>query len=236
MARVALVSGSARGIGRAIALELAGRGYDIAVHYRKSREEGLVVAEEARKKGVRSLAMAAEVTQAAEARDLVEQTVSYLGSLDVLVNNVGDYLYQPVEELSAEAWRGVLDSNLNATFYLTQAALPHLVAARGRVVNLGYAGVTGLPAKTHITPYVIAKAGVVMYSRALAKRLAPKGVTINVVAPGVVENSLTKPQAELPMGRVARLDEVVSAVCFFLEPEAAYITGQVLEVAGGWNL
>ncbi len=236
MARVALVSGSARGIGRAIALELAGRGYDLAVHYRKSREEGLVVAEEARKKGVRSLAMAAEVTQAGEARDLVEQTVSYLGSLDVLVNNVGDYLYQPVEELSAEAWRSVLDSNLNATFYLTQAALPHLVASRGRVVNLGYAGATGLPAKTHITPYVIAKAGVVIYSRALAKRLAPKGVTINVVAPGVVENSLTKPQAELPMGRVARLDEVVSAVCFFLEPKAAYITGQVLEVAGGWNL
>jgi len=151
------------------------------------------------------------------------------------VNNVGDYLYKPIEEVSLEEWRWILDTNLTATFLLTQRVLPLMVAQGfGRIVNLGYAGAGNLLARTHITPYVIAKTGVILYTKAIAKRFAASGITANVVAPGVAENSVSKPLHEIPMGRLALLQEIAQAVLFFVrEP---YLTGQVLEVAGGWNL
>ncbi len=237
MARVALVTGSAKGIGRAVLLALARAGYDVVVHYRNSREEAEAVRREAEGYGVRAVALAADVTRPEAARGLVEESVRALGGLHVLVNNVGNYLYKPIEATTVEEWREMLDSNLNATFYVTQAALPYLTGAGwGRIVNIGYAGAHNLLGRTHITPYVIAKTGVILYTKALAKRLAGQGVTANVVAPGVAENSVTQPVDEIPMGRVAALDEVARAVLFFVDEASGYLTGQVLEVAGGWNL
>jgi len=139
--RVALVTGSARGIGRAVLLGLAGCGFAVAVHYRSSEAEAERTRTEAEALGVRAIKLRADVTELEQARCLVEQVVGQLGGLHVLVNNVGDYLKKPVEELTAREWQSLLDSNLNAPFYVTQAALPHLRAAGwGRVVNIGYAG------------------------------------------------------------------------------------------------
>ncbi|MER3443306.1 MAG: bifunctional dihydropteridine reductase/dihydrofolate reductase TmpR [Meiothermus sp.] len=235
--RVALVTGSARGIGRAVLLGLAGCGFAVAVHYRSSEAEAERTRTEAEALGVRAIKLRADVTELEQARCLVEQVVGQLGGLHVLVNNVGDYLKKPVEELTAREWQSLLDSNLNAPFYVTQAALPHLRAAGwGRVVNIGYAGAQNLVARSSIVPYAIAKTGLILYSKALAERVAPWGVTVNVVAPGVAENSVSQPLEEIPMGRTARLDELARAVLFFVEEGSAYLTGQVLEVAGGWNL
>ncbi|RDI95975.1 bifunctional dihydropteridine reductase/dihydrofolate reductase TmpR [Meiothermus sp. QL-1] len=237
MRRAALVTGSARGIGRAILLALAEQGFDVAVHYRKSAEEAEATRREAERLGVRAIKVQGDVTRPEEARRLVHAVASELGGIQVLVNNVGDYLKKPLEAVSPAEWDWILDSNLNAPFYLTQAALPYLCATGyGRVVNLGFAGALQLRAWPHTTPYVIAKAGLALYSKALAARLASKGVTVNVVAPGVAENSLSKPIEEIPMGRLAGLAEVARAVLFFIKEENGYITGQVLEVAGGWNL
>ena len=235
--RVALVTGSARGIGRAVLLGLAGCGFAVAVHYRSSEAEAERTRTEAEALGVRAIKLRADVTELEQARCLVAQVVGQLGGLHVLVNNVGDYLKKPVEELTAREWQSLLDSNLNAPFYVTQAALPHLRAAGwGRVVNIGYAGAQNLVARSSIVPYAIAKTGLILYSKALAERVAPWGVTVNVVAPGVAENSVSQPLEEIPMGRTARLDELARAVLFFVEEGSAYLTGQVLEVAGGWNL
>lgn len=237
MARAALVTGAARGIGRALALGLAARGFDVAVHYRSSREAAREVAARVRRLGQRSLLVQGDVTDPASARALVEDAARGFGGLDVLVNNVGDYLYKPVEEVTPEEWRNLLDSNLNSAFYVTQAALPYLLEGGwGRIVFLGYAGAGQALAKPHITPYFVAKTGVVLYAKALAARLAPRGVTVNVVAPGVAENSVTQPIREIPMGRTAYLEELVDAVGYFVSEAADYVTGQVLEVAGGWNL
>ncbi|WP_287417755.1 bifunctional dihydropteridine reductase/dihydrofolate reductase TmpR [Oceanithermus sp.] len=237
MARAALVTGAARGIGRAVALGLAARGFDVAVHYRSSREDARETARRVRRLGRRSLLVRGDLTDPEAARAVVERAARGLGGLAALVNNVGDYLYKPVEEVSPAEWRAVLDSNLNTAFYVTQAALPHLRAGGwGRVVFLGYAGAGQTVAKPHITPYFVAKTGVVLYAKALAARLAPHGVTVNVVAPGVAENSVTQPLREIPMGRVAYLEELVDAVGYFVSESADYVTGQVLEVAGGWNL
>ena len=237
MARAALVTGAARGIGRALALGLAERGFDVAVHYRSSRAEAREVAAAVRRTGRRAVTVSGDLTDPAQARAAVEAAARGLGGLAVVVNNVGDYLFKPIEDVDPEEWRGVLASNLDTAFFVTQAALPYLLAEGwGRVLFLGYAGAGQLVAKPQITPYFIAKTGVVLYAKALAARLAPHGVTVNVVAPGVAENSVTQPVREIPMGRVARLDELVEAVGYFVSPAADYVTGQVLEVAGGWNV
>ncbi len=237
MSKVALVTGSAKGIGRAIVLALAQRGFDVAVHYHTSALEAEQTRQEAERHGVRAIKAKADVTQVHEARTLIAAVVEQLGGLQVLVNNVGDYLKKPIDEVSPEEWRRIIDSNLNAPFYLTQAALPYLSqSGYGRVVNIGFAGAQNLLARPDITPYVIAKTGLIIYSKSLAQRLAPMGVTVNVVSPGVAVNSVSKPLDEIPMGRLANLEELARAVLFFVDEANGYITGQVVEVSGGWNL
>src|SRR5690606_32507590 len=138
----ALVTGSAKGVGRAVLLALAEDGFDVAVHYRRSREEAEEVAAAARALGVSAVALRADVTVEGEARGLVDAAVAAFGRLDVLVNNVGDYHHGPLAELDGETWRYMLDSNLNSTFYTCQQAVPHLRRSPrgGRIVNVGYAG------------------------------------------------------------------------------------------------
>lgn len=235
MRRTALVTGSAKGIGKAILLALAREGFDVAVHYKNSELEAETTRQEVEALGVRSIKLQADVTQPEEAQRLVSAAASELGGLHVLVNNVGDYLKTPIEKCSPQEWQRMLDSNLNATFYVTQAAIPHMVRAGfGRVVNIGFAGAQNLLARPGITAYVIAKTGVILYSKALAKQLARQGITVNVVSPGIAENSISKPIEEIPMGRLADLEELARAVLFFVRE--GYVTGQVIEVSGGWNL
>ncbi len=237
MSRVALVTGSARGIGRTILLALAEKGFDVAVHYRSSQAEAEETRQQAEKLGVRAIKLSADITQVAQAQGLIHQVVRQLGGLQVLVNNVGDYLKKPIEQLTPEEWHWILDSNLNAPFYLTQAALPYLSqTGYGRVVSLGFAGAQNLLARPGIVPYAIAKTGLIVYSKSLAKQVAAQGVTVNVVSPGVAENSVSKPLGEIPMRRMARLEEVARAVLFFVDEANGYLTGQVVEVSGGWNL
>jgi 3-oxoacyl-[acyl-carrier protein] reductase len=235
--RAALVTGSAKGIGRALVLALAEDGYDVAVHYRSSRAEAEEVAARAHAQGVRAICLQADVTRPDEAAALVERAHAGFGRLDVLINNVGDYHKGALEELDPTTWHAILDSNLNATFYTCQTAVP-LMRARGagRIVNIGYAGAEHLVARPGIAAYSVAKTGVLLYSKALAKANARHGLTVNIVSPGVMDNSVTKPLGELPMGRTGHLDELVAAVRYFLSDAAAYTTGVTLEVAGGWNL
>jgi NAD(P)-dependent dehydrogenase (short-subunit alcohol dehydrogenase family) len=233
----ALVTGSARGIGRAIALGLAAEGLDVAIHYRRSAAEAEEVAEAARSLGVRAVALRADVTVEAEAHGLVDAAAQALGGLRVLVNNVGNYHKGPLAELDAGTWHHMFDSNLHATFYACQRAVPIMRAAGGgRIVNIGYTGAELLKARPGIVAYQIAKTGVILYTKALARSEAAHGITANVVSPGVMENSVTQPMDEIPMGRTGTLDELEAAVRYLLSPPARYVTGVHLEVAGGWNL
>ena len=233
----ALVTGSARGIGRAIVLALAADGLDVAVHFRRSEAEAHRVVAEAAAEGVRAVALQADVTVEAEAQRLVDDAAHALGGLRVLVNNVGDYHRGPLAELDSATWHHMFDSNLHATFYTSQRAIPIMRSAGGgRVVNLGYSGAELLTARPGIVAYQIAKTGVLHYTKALARSEAKNGITANVVSPGVMENSVTQPMDEIPMGRTGTLDELVGAVRYLLSPPARYVTGVHLEVAGGWNL
>ena len=234
----ALVTGSAKGVGRAIVLGLADAGYDVAVHYRSSEREAREVKAQAERRGARAAVLRADVTEEREARGLVDAAHQEFGRLDVLVNNVGNYHQGPIDQLTSETWREMFASNLDATFYTCQQALPYLRQAPvgGRIVNIGYAGAELLKARPSIVAYGIAKTGVILYSKALAKSEASSGVTVNVVSPGVMENSVSQPLQEIPMGRLGRLEELVAAVRYLVSPEAGYVTGVTIEVAGGWNV
>ncbi len=233
----ALVTGSASGIGRAITLALAREGFDVAVHYRTSHAEAEATRTEAEALGVRTVLLQADVTDREAATALVEEAHRELGGLRVLVNNVGSYVHTPLEELTFEEWDDVLATNLEATFTTCRAVVPLLrEAGGGRIVNLGYAGAQDLVARPNLVAYAIAKTGITLLTKAIARAEAANGITANVVAPGVIESSRTLPLREIPMGRPGRVEEVASAVLYFVSPEAAYVTGQVLEVAGGWNL
>lgn len=239
MIKKALVTGSSSGIGHAIALDLASKGFDVAFHYQKSVEAAKEASQKAESYGVKSIFLPADVRNPDEAQSLVERTVEQLGGLSVVVNNVGNYLDRPTSQLSVEEWHEMINSNLNATFYVTKAALPYLKAAQGgRIVNIACASAQNVLARYTNTPYLIAKTGIIIYSKSLAKELIIDKITVNVVSPGIAENSfdLEESLPELPAKRPATLKEIAHAAWFFINPESEYITGQVLEVSGGWKL
>ena len=234
---VALVTGSAKGIGRALLLALAADGYDVVVHYRSSQPEAEAVAAEARTHDVTAITLSADVGDPDQAATLVDRAHEHFGRLDVLVNNVGNYHKEPLDSLGVDDWHHMFDTNLHSTFYTCRRAVPLMRAAGyGRIINLGYAGAEQLVARPRIVAYSIAKTGVILYSKALAQEEAPHGITVNVISPGVMENSMSQPIQDIPLGRAGRLDELVAVARFLISPAAAYVTGTTVEIAGGWHL
>lgn len=238
MRGTALVTGAAQGIGRALALALAGEGHNVAVHYRGSAAQAQETARLCEELGVRAVSLQADLTDPVQARELVRRAhAAFAGSpLAVLVNNVGNYVNRPLLETTDAEWAEMLGSNLTSTFATCQEAAPLMRSAGfGRIVNLGYAGAHNLTARPGIVPYVIAKTGVLQLSRSLASVLAGSGVSVNVVSPGVIETSVSQPLREIPAGRAGTVAELVDAALYFVRA-SDYVTGQELEVAGGWNL
>ena len=235
--KTALVTGAAKGIGRAIAIRLAQEGYNVALHYNTSRGEALNTCAELEALGVSAIALQADLRDSSQALELVQSASRELGGLGVLVNNVGNYLKKPLDALTLEDWHEMLNSNLNNTFYTCHAALPIMREQQyGRIINLGFAGTQHLQARPTVLPYVIAKTGVILLTKAIAQAESVNGITANVVSPGVIENSVSKPLDLIPIGRLGKLFELSEAVWFLLQPNSSYITGQVLEVAGGFGL
>jgi 3-oxoacyl-[acyl-carrier protein] reductase len=233
--KTALVTGAAKGIGRAIALRLAKEGYDVVVHYNASSAEAISTCGELEQYGVQALAIQADLRDSSQAQKLVRHATRELGGLGVLVNNVGNYIKKPLADLTLEDWHEMLNSNLNNTFYTCHAALPIMrQQGYGRIINLGFAGTQNLTARATVVPYAIAKTGVILLTKAIAQAEAANGITANVISPGVIENSISKPLELIPAGRLGTLEEIAEAVWFLTQN--SYITGQVLEVAGGFQL
>jgi len=235
----ALVTGSAVGIGRAIALDLASKGFDVAFHYNNSAEAAKQGSQEAATHGVKSIALQADITKPEQAKSLVETAAGQLGGLSVVVNNVGNYSEKKISQVSVEEWHKMLDSNLNCTFYVNKTAIPYLKAAGwGRIVNFAFASAQNMIADDINPVYRIAKTGIIVYTKSLAKELIKDKITVNVVSPGAAENTIGLEECIhiLPTKRPATLKEISDAVGFFISPEADYITGQNLEVAGGLRL
>lgn len=232
--QVALVTGSATGIGRELLLSLANCGADVAVHYRTSEDAARDVAANARDHGVEATTVRADVTKPDDVASLFERVEADLGTVNILVNNVGAFAPRHWEEIEFETWQTVIETNLNGTYLCTKRALPAMrEAGFGRIVNVGYASSEkGLVSPKNF-PYFAAKAGVLMFTRMLAADTQDDGITANAISPYTVENSDEFPD-ELPRGRPASFADMSQALLFFLEGDSEYISGQNVEISGGW--
>jgi len=242
--RVALVTGASRGIGKEIALTLGRAGLRVAVTYRTNKLGAQKVVADLRALGTDGLALATEATDPGRVQESVEAAARQFGRLDVLVNNVGDFEWKPIIDSTVEEWSAVIASNLHSVFYATKFALPFMRRLHwGRIINLGSVGAERAFGQAKISAYSAAKAGIVAFTRSLALEEARNGITANVVNPPVIdETDLSLEEAQrvrdvrFPVGRPATGRDVGEAVKFFASEEAAFITGQVLNVSGGWML
>jgi NAD(P)-dependent dehydrogenase (short-subunit alcohol dehydrogenase family) len=233
--RTVLVTGSAKGVGREIVLDLAAQGASVAVHYYSSEAAAVATAEEARDRGAPvATTVQGDVTDEASVDALFEAVEDDLGAVDVLVNNVGDFAPVHWEDMDVATWHRVLDTNLTGTYLCTRRALPAMRdQAWGRVVNVGYASSDRGLVNPKNFPYFAAKAAVLQFTRMVAADTQHDGITVNAVSPYVVEISDEFP-AELPRGRPATFEDVTQAVRFFLDEDSDYVSGATLAVHGGW--
>jgi 3-oxoacyl-[acyl-carrier protein] reductase len=239
--KVAIVTGGSRGIGRATALLLAARGAKVVINYNKSPDEANSAIEEIKARGGTALAVQADVSVAAEAQRLVDEAVKQFGRLDILVNNAGITRDTLIMRMSEADWDAVLDTNLKGAYLCAKAAMrPMLKAKGGRIINLS--SVSGQAGSGGQANYSAAKAGLIGFTKALAREVGSRSITVNAVAPGFIETDMTnvladefkqKALSQIPLERFGKAEEVAEAIAFLASDAAAYITGQVLAVDGG---
>ncbi len=242
--RVALVVGGSRGIGKEIALTLGRAGASVALTYRSNKLGAQKVVEALKALRVDAWTSETDAKIPTRLKELIETVIQRFGRIDILVNNVGDFEWKPVFETTLEEWHDVIASNLYSAFYGSKYALPTMRRQRwGRIINLGAVGAERAFGQAKISAYAAAKAGLVAFSRSLALEEARHGITVNVVNPPIIDDqelSLEEAQrvsdARFPVGRPATARDIAEAVKYFASAEAAFVTGQVLNVSGGWML
>lgn len=242
--RAALVTGGAKGIGRAVCLALAEKGMDIAVNYAGSAGAAEETAAACRALGVRAVTLQADVRRPENCQKLVEDTVAALGRIDVLVNNAGITADTLMLRMTEADFDNVLATNLKGAFFCTKAASRYMMRQRyGRIVSIS--SVVGLHGNAGQTNYAAAKAGLIGLTKSVAKEYAARGITANVIAPGFIDTDMTAAMPEsaraaaaasIPAGKVGDAKDVAAAVAFLAGEQSGYITGQVLCVDGGMGM
>jgi len=239
--RVAVVTGASRGIGRAVALELAARGAAVVINYNNSAKRAAEVVAQIEAEGGKAAVFQADVSNFEQAKDLIKFAIDTFGNLDILVNNAGITRDGLIMMMKEDDWDAVIDTNLKSTFNCSKAAVRHMMRKRyGRIINIAsVAGQMGNPGQTN---YSASKAGQIGFTKSLAREVASRKVTVNAIAPGFVDTEILEAMPEdtleaalklVPLGRLGTPEEIAYAVAFLADERAAYITGQVLGVDGG---
>ena len=241
--RVALITGGVRGIGRAVAVSLARRGWVVAVCYRKSKAEAATLKSELESCNARSLLVHTDVSDPANAETLVRLVERDCGRIDALINCIGAYHRVPVLQESIEGWQEMFDHNLNTVFYLSRAAAPGMMARGcGRIINFSVVNADQQTAQPFVTAHYIAKIGVLVLTRSLAKALAPHGITVNCISPGFIETGGVPPEElaqsfkSIPAGYMGSPEDAVGAVHYLLSDEARYVNGANIQLSGAWGV
>ncbi len=240
---VALITGGAKGIGRGIALDLASRQWKIAVCYRTSDAEAKTTAQEIMQRGGQALAIRCDVSDPTAARTMVTQVEQEWGRVDVLINGAGPYHRINLFDETVEGWNEMFTGNLHPIFYLAQAVAPGMkVRKAGRIISFSMANADQMEAQPDVTAHYIAKAGVLILTRTLAKLLAPYGITVNAISPGFIDSGSAPPQElaamtkRIPAGYIGTVDDTVAAVRYLLSEDARYVNGANIQISGGWGI
>lgn len=239
--KVALITGGTRGIGRAIALKLSEEGYNIAISYINNNKKAQEVVDEIEKNNVKALAIKADVSKEEEVNNMMKVINKELGNIDVLVNNAGITRDNLLIRMKTEDWDQVIDTNLRGVFLCTKAVARGMMKKRyGKIVNI--ASIVGISGNTGQGNYSASKAGVIGFTRSIAKELGSRGINVNVVAPGFIETDMTQVLEDnikdemlksIPLNRAGKPEDVANLVVFLCSEKADYITGQVIHVDGG---
>ena len=241
--RVALITGGARGIGRGIALDLASQQWKIAICYRTSEADAQKTALAITERGGQALAIRCDVSDPVAAKHLAAQVEQTWGRIDVLINGAGPYHRINLFDETVEGWNDMFDGNLHPIFYLAQAVAPGMKARKsGRIINFSMANADQLLSQPDVTAHYIAKAGVLILTRTLAKLLAPHGITVNAVSPGFIDSGSAPPEElagmtkRIPAGYIGTVDDAVAAVRYLLSEEARYVNGANIQISGAWGI
>jgi 3-oxoacyl-[acyl-carrier protein] reductase len=241
--KVALITGGARGIGRAIALSLAAEGWFVAICYRKSKKDAEETVAAVKNKGVRGMAEPVDVSDPQAAENLVRQVEKEMGRIDALINCAGPYHRVNLMDETVEGWHSMFNNNLHPVFYMSRAVAPGMKARKwGRIVNFSMANADQMVGQPELTAHYISKVGVLVLTRSLARLLAPYGITVNALSPGFI-NSGSAPEEELasmikriPAGYVGETRDAVGVVRFLLSEEARYVNGANIHLSGAWGI
>jgi 3-oxoacyl-[acyl-carrier protein] reductase len=243
MANTVLITGASRGIGRACALAFAKAGYRVAVHYNHSAAQAETLVQQLRETGCDAACFRADIADSAQVNELVQQATAFLGHIDVLVCSAGIALQQLFTDTTDLQWRELMGADLDGVFYACRGVLPGMIArGSGRIITVS--SVWGVQGASCEVAYSAAKAGVIGLTKALAKEVGPSGITVNCVAPGVIDTDMcacfdadTKAALaeETPLGRLGMPEDVAESILFLASPAAGFITGQVLGVDGGFG-
>ncbi len=241
MSKVALITGATRGIGKQIALTLAEQGYDIAVNYRTANEELEETKKEIENKNVKCIPVQGDVSNFEDTERFVKEIIEKYGKIDVLVNNAGITKDTLIMRMKKEDFTNVIDVNLTGTFNVTKNVIPYMMKARtGRIINIS--SVVGITGNAGQTNYSASKAGIIGFTKSLAKEVASRNILVNAVAPGFIETSMTDVLKEevkediaskIPLRRMGKAEDVANLVKFLVSEDSSYITGQVINVDGG---
>ncbi len=237
--KVALVTGSAKRLGRELALRLGAEGYFTWVHYLSSRQEAQAVLAEITAMGGSGALIKGNMASQRDIAAMAVKLKKVSGRLDVLVNNVGVYLTGDLADYPVEDFEATLQTNLIGVYFLINRTLDLIPKEGGSIINIGYSGVGSLAASTHNTAYLISKTGLLVLTKSLAQALGPRKIRVNMVSPGILANSVELPKRPgdyIPLGRLGECEDICDAVEFLAGDKARYITGVNLDVAGGYML
>lgn len=233
-----LITGASKRLGRTVALELASRGFDLILHYKNSEKEALELLNACRSFHVKAEIIYGDFSSNEGLESFVHLILKEFSGIRNLINNVGNYLIKGPKETTIQEMQDLIQVNLLAPFRLMQILLPKIAEQKGSIINLGVAGLNEVRAETYSTAYSMTKSNLLMLTKSLAKEYAKFDVSINMVSPGVLEESidLSYLESQIPMKRVGTYREVADLIFFLLEDKNHYITGQNIEVAGGVRL